>query len=69
MVTVEGEKQRQLLPTVTVTVAALATVGWKARSGAIITINTAMRTGKVFMGSMSDRTIANNLLPQARRQK
>jgi hypothetical protein len=54
---------------VTVTVTALATLGQKARSGAIITTNTAMRSKKFFIGSMSDRTIANNLLPQARQQK
>jgi hypothetical protein len=69
MVTDAGMKQRQLLPTVTVTVTALATLGQKARSGAMISSNTAMRTGKVFIGSMSDRTIANHLLPHARRQK
>jgi len=69
MVTVEGEKQRQLLPTVTVTVTALATLGPKARSGAMISSNTAMRSEKVFMTSISHGTIANHLLPQARRQK
>ena len=42
------------MPTVTVTVTALAKLGQKARSGAIITINTAMRTGKIFIGSMSE---------------
>jgi hypothetical protein len=62
-------KQRQLLPTVTVTVVALATPGHKARSGAIIIPNTAMRSEKAFMTTTSHRTIANNLLPHARRQK
>jgi hypothetical protein len=56
-------------PTITVTVAALATVGKKARSGAKITAITAMRSKKVFMTSKQHRTIANNLLPHARRQK
>jgi hypothetical protein len=65
MVTDEGEKQRQLGPTITVMVAALATLGQKARSGAIITANTAMRGEKVFMASISHRANANNLLPQA----
>jgi hypothetical protein len=68
-VTDEGEKQRQLLPTITVTVAALATVGRKARSGAIITTNTATRSENVFIASISHRTIANNLLLHARHQK
>ena len=54
---------------VTVTVAALATLGQKARSGAVIATNKAMRSKRVFIGSMLDRTIANNLLPRARRQR
>jgi hypothetical protein len=69
MVTEEGEKQRQLGPTITVTVTALATLGRKARSGAIITTIIAMRSEEVFMTSISHRTIANNPLPPARRQK
>jgi hypothetical protein len=44
-------KQRQLLPIVTVTVVALATLGQKARKGARITVITAMRDEKVFMVS------------------
>jgi hypothetical protein len=62
-------KQKQLGPTITVTVVALATLGQKARSGATIATNTAMRSKKVFMTSKLQRTIANNLLPHARQQK
>jgi len=69
MVTVEGEKQRQLLATVTVIVTALATLGPKARSEAMISSSTAMRSEKVFIRSISHGAIANYLLPQARRQK
>jgi hypothetical protein len=36
-------------PTVTVTVAALATAGKKARSGAIVTTTAAMRSKEVFI--------------------
>ena len=57
------------MPIVTVTVAALATLGRNARSVAIISGNTAMRSEKVFIRSISLRTIANNLLPRARQQK
>jgi hypothetical protein len=49
-----------------VTVTALATVGQKARTEAIITTNTGMRSKKVFIGSMLNRTIANDLFPEAR---
>jgi hypothetical protein len=41
-----------LLPTVTVTVAPLATLGWKTRSEAIITTNTAKRREEVFIASI-----------------
>jgi hypothetical protein len=54
---------------VTVTVVALAKLGQKARSGAIMSSNAAMRSEKVFMTSKSRCTIANNLLLHARRQK
>jgi hypothetical protein len=69
IVTDEGEKQKQLLPTVTVTVVAVAKFGQKARSDTKIPGNTAMRSKKVFIRSMSHRTIANSLLLQARQQK
>jgi hypothetical protein len=42
-------KQKQLLATVTVTVAALTTVGQKARSGTIMATNTAKRREEVFI--------------------
>jgi hypothetical protein len=57
IVTDEGEKQRQLLPIVTVTMAALATLGRNARSGAMISSNTAMRSEKVFIRSISHGTL------------
>ena len=51
MVTSEGEKQKpQLGPTITVTVAARAAVGHKAKNRAAITAVIA-RTDKVFIGS------------------
>jgi hypothetical protein len=43
-VTDEGTKHKQLGPTITVTVAALVTVGRKAKNGAIIATNNAMRS-------------------------
>jgi hypothetical protein len=49
IVTDAGTKQKQLGPTMTVTVAALATVEEKARSGAIIHTNIAKRSDEVFM--------------------
>jgi hypothetical protein len=60
-------KKSPPLPTVTVTVTALATVGQNTISGAIITTNTLTRSEDVFMTSISHRTIANNPLPPARR--
>jgi hypothetical protein len=54
-VTDAGPKQKQLLPTVAVTVAALATVGWKARSGAIITTNSAKWREEVLIASLTPR--------------
>jgi hypothetical protein len=50
IVTDEGEKKNPPSPTSTVTVAALATVRWKASSGTIVTINVAMRSENVFIG-------------------
>jgi len=50
MVTSEGEKQKQLGPTITVTVAARAAVGHKAKNRAAITAVIA-RTDEVFIGS------------------
>jgi hypothetical protein len=49
IVTDEGEKKNPPLPTITVTVAALATVGKKARNGAIVTTSAAMRSKEVFI--------------------
>jgi hypothetical protein len=42
IVTEEGLKKNPPGPTITVTVAALAIVGWKTRNGAMIATNTAM---------------------------
>ena len=50
MVTDEGEKQKQLGPTITVTVAARAAVGHKAKNRAAIT-GAIARTDEVFIGS------------------
>jgi hypothetical protein len=52
IVTDEGTKHKQLGPTITVTVAPLATVGQKARSGAIVTTIAAMRSEEVFIASI-----------------
>jgi hypothetical protein len=49
IVTDEGAKQKQLGPTITVTVAPLATVGQKARSGAIVATTAAMRSKEVLI--------------------
>jgi len=50
IVTDEGENaNKPSAPTVTVTVAALVTVGQKARNGAIITTIAAMRSKEVFI--------------------
>jgi uncharacterized membrane protein len=48
-------KKNPPLPTITVTVAALAAVGWKKRSGVIIIAITAMRSEEVFMALKSRR--------------
>jgi hypothetical protein len=60
-------KQKQLFPTVTVTVAPLATIGWKAGSEAISTISKAKKREEIviiFVGwpfsPLSHRRIANN---------
>jgi len=53
IVTDEGEKKNPPLPTVTVTVAALATLAQKARSGAIVTTTAAMRSEEVFIASIT----------------
>jgi hypothetical protein len=50
IVTDAGTKQKQLGPTITVTVAPLATLGWKTRSEATITTNTARQREEVFIG-------------------
>jgi hypothetical protein len=52
IVTDEGENTKPPSPTVTVTVAPLATVGQKARSGAIVTATAAMRSEEVFIASI-----------------
>jgi hypothetical protein len=57
------------LPTVTVTVVALAGFGQKARTGAMIATNTAIRIDKVFMTAISYRIVATNLIPHASEQK
>ena len=49
IVTDEGENVKPSAPTITVTVAAFATVGQKARSGAIVTTSAAMRSKEVFI--------------------
>jgi hypothetical protein len=49
MVTSEGEKQKQLGPTITVTVAAFAAVDHEAKSRAALTAAIA-RTNEVFIG-------------------
>jgi len=53
IVTDEGEKKNPPFPTVTVTVAALATLAQKARSGAIVTTTAAMRSEEVFIASIT----------------
>ncbi len=52
IVTDEGVNMKPPSPTVTVTVAPLATVGQKARSGAIVTTTAAMRSEEVFIISI-----------------
>lgn len=51
-------KQRQLLPIVTVTVVALATLGQKARRGARISSNIAMRREKVLIPHNGKQSVA-----------
>jgi hypothetical protein len=58
-----------LLPTITVTVVALARFGEKAASGAIIITNAAVRSENGFITTESHRKIANNLLVYATHQK
>jgi hypothetical protein len=53
IVTDEGEKKNPPLPTITVTVAPLATVGQKARSGAIVTTIAAMRSEELFIATIT----------------
>jgi hypothetical protein len=65
IVTDAGEKQKQLGPTNTVTVAALATAGRKTRNKAIAASNAAMRSEEVFIAL--DQTV--DLLPQAIQEK
>jgi hypothetical protein len=52
IVTDEGENVKPTAPTITVTVAPLATVGQKARTGAIVTTTAAMRSKEVFIISI-----------------
>jgi len=52
IVTDEGEKKNPPLPTITVTVAPLATVGQKASSEATVTTTAAMRSEEVFIISI-----------------
>jgi hypothetical protein len=58
-------KQKQLLPTVTVTVVALATAGHKARSKAIVAFTTAMRSEEVLIASVTSSNCKQSV---ARRQ-
>ena len=61
IVTDEGTKQKQLGPTITVTVAALATVGQKTRSGAIVTTTAAMRSEEIFITTIQlQRSVATH---------
>jgi hypothetical protein len=41
-------------PTITVTVAAFAMVGWNARNEAIVITTAAMRSEEVFIGSITE---------------
>jgi len=52
IVTDGGTKHKQLSPTVTVTMAPLATVGQKASSGAIVTTIAAMRSEELFIATI-----------------
>jgi hypothetical protein len=52
-VTEEGLKKAPPGPTITVTVAALAIVGWKTRNGAMIATNPRMGSEEVFIASIS----------------
>ena len=58
----EGVKKNPPLPTITVTVAALAIVGWKTRNGAMIATNTAMRSEEVFIASITTACDADSLV-------
>ena len=60
--TEEGVKKNPPLPTITVTVAALAIVGWKTRNGARIATNTAMRSEEVFIASITTACDADSLV-------
>jgi len=51
-------KHRQLLPIVTVTVVALATLGQKARKGARINVITAMRRERVLIPNNCKQSVA-----------
>jgi hypothetical protein len=52
IVTEEGEKRGAPLPTITVTVAALPTVGLKARTATTTPTNTAKQHEEVFIASI-----------------
>jgi len=58
-------KQRQLLPTVTVTVAPPATPEHKIRSEVIITAAAITREEELFIGSIFQRENSNDLPPHA----
>ena len=59
----EGVKESPpFLPTITVTVAALAIVGWKTKNGAMIASNTAMRSEEVFIASITTACDADSLV-------
>jgi hypothetical protein len=61
IVTEEGEKRNPPLPTVTVTVAPLATPGHKIRSQVIVTAAAITRDEKLFIASISQREGSNDL--------
>ena len=46
-------KKNPPLPTITVSVAAFAIVGWKTRNGAMLATNTTKRSEEVFIASIT----------------
>jgi hypothetical protein len=62
-------KQRQLLPTVTVTVVPLATPEHKIRSEVIVTAAAITRDEELFIASIFRRESSNDLPPHATLKK